>query len=77
LVRDAAALETLEKADVLVVDKAGTLTEGRPRLTAVIPAERHDENSVVGLAAAVERGSEHPLGKAIVAGRSPSKRGRP
>ena len=68
LVRDAATLETLEKADVLVVDKTGTLTEGRPRVVAIVPADDHDENSVLGLAAAVERGSEHPLGEAIVAG---------
>jgi Cu+-exporting ATPase len=67
LVRDAAALELLERADVLVVDKTGTLTEGRPRLASVITAAGHDETSVLALAAAVERGSEHPLAAAIVA----------
>jgi Cu+-exporting ATPase len=68
LVRDAEALELLDKADVLVVDKTGTLTEGRPRLAAVIPANGHDEAAVLEAAAAVERGSEHPLAAAIVAG---------
>jgi len=68
LVRDAAALELLEKADVLVVDKTGTLTEGRPRLAAVIPIDGQDETALLGWAAAVERGSEHPLAAAIVAG---------
>jgi len=68
LVRDAEALELLDKADVLVVDKTGTLTEGRPRLASVIPANGHDEAAVLEAAAAVERGSEHPLAAAIVAG---------
>jgi Cu+-exporting ATPase len=67
LVRDAAALEWMERADVLVVDKTGTLTEGRPRLAAVIAAAAHDETNILALAAAVERGSEHPLAAAIVA----------
>ncbi len=68
LVRDAEALELLEKADVLVVDKTGTLTEGKPRLTSVIPANGHTEEAVLAWAAAVERGSEHPLAAAIVQG---------
>ena len=68
LVRDAEALELLEKADVLVVDKTGTLTEGRPRLSAVVPATGRDESTVLALAAAVERASEHPLASAILAG---------
>jgi Cu+-exporting ATPase len=68
LVRDAEALELLEKADVLVVDKTGTLTEGKPRLTSVIPANGHTKEDVLALAAAVERGSEHPLAAAIVQG---------
>jgi Cu+-exporting ATPase len=68
LVRDAEALELLEKADVLVVDKTGTLTEGKPRLTSVVAANRHSEEAVLAWAAAVERGSEHPLAAAIVAG---------
>ena len=66
LVRDAEALELLERADVLVVDKTGTLTEGRPRVVSVIAAAGQDERSVLGMAAAVERGSEHPLAAAIV-----------
>jgi len=68
LVRDAEALELLEKTDVLVVDKTGTLTEGKPRLSEVIAAVGRDEASVLAVAAAVERGSEHPLAAAIVAG---------
>jgi len=68
LVRDAEALELLEKADVLVVDKTGTLTEGRPRLASVVTAAGRDEQTVLAWAAAVERGSEHPLATAIVAG---------
>jgi len=68
LMRDAEALELLEKADVLVVDKTGTLTEGRPRLTSVIATDGFDETAVLEWAAAVERGSEHPLAAAVVAG---------
>ena len=68
LIRDAEALETLEKVDTLVVDKTGTLTEGRPRLSSVVPAPGHSEEEVLRLAAGVERGSEHPLATAIVAG---------
>jgi len=68
LVRDAAALETLERVDVLVVDKTGTLTEGKPRLTSVTAGEGFTEEDVLAAAAAVERGSEHPLAAAIVAG---------
>jgi Cu+-exporting ATPase len=68
LIRDALALELLEKVDTLVVDKTGTLTEGRPRLAAVVPAGGRPQDEVLRLAAAVERGSEHPLAAAIVAG---------
>jgi len=68
VVREAAALEALAGADTLVLDKTGTLTEGRPRLVAVLPAEGWDEASVLALAAALERGSEHPLGAAILDG---------
>ena len=68
LIRDAEALETLEKVDTLVVDKTGTLTEGRPRLASVVAAPGGSEDEVLRLAAAVERGSEHPLAAAIVAG---------
>ncbi|HEX2500981.1 MAG TPA: heavy metal translocating P-type ATPase [Methylomirabilota bacterium] len=68
LVRRAEALEILEKMDTLVVDKTGTLTEGRPRLAAVLAAPPHDEAELLRLAAGLERGSEHPLAGAIVAG---------
>ncbi len=66
LIRDAEALERMEKVDTLVVDKTGTLTEGRPAVTAIVPAEGFDEAKVLQLAASVERASEHPLAKAIV-----------
>ena len=68
LVRSAEALETLEKVDTLVFDKTGTLTEGRPRLTAVELADGFQEASVLRLAAAVEKSSEHPLAAAVLAG---------
>jgi len=68
LVRDAEALETLAKVDLLIVDKTGTLTEGKPRLTSVMPSEDMSEAALLGLAAGLERGSEHPLAAAIVAG---------
>ena len=67
LIKNAEALERLEKVDTLVVDKTGTLTEGRPAVTAVVPAAGFDEATVLGLAASVERASEHPLAAAIVA----------
>jgi Cu+-exporting ATPase len=66
LVRDAAALERLEGCDLLVIDKTGTLTEGRPELAVVRPAEGLDADALLSLAAALETGSEHPLAKAIV-----------
>jgi P-type Cu+ transporter len=69
LVRNAEALELLEKINVLVVDKTGTLTEGKPRLSAVIPvAGGLSENELLRLVASVERSSEHPLAGAILAG---------
>lgn len=68
LIRDAAAAETLEKVDTVVLDKTGTLTEGKPRLTRVIPADGFSEEELLGLAASLERGSEHPLAAAIVRG---------
>ncbi len=68
LIRNAEALELLEKVDTLVVDKTGTLTEGKPRLEAVEAAVGFTAEDVVRLAAALERGSEHPLAAAIVAG---------
>ncbi|HVA79907.1 MAG TPA: heavy metal translocating P-type ATPase, partial [Candidatus Binataceae bacterium] len=68
LVRNAEALEILEKVDTLLIDKTGTLTEGRPRLSQVIALASGDENEMLRLAASLERGSEHPLAAAIVAG---------
>jgi Cu+-exporting ATPase len=68
LIRDAEALEVLEKIDTLVVDKTGTLTEGRPRLMTVEPIGDMTEEQVLRLAACLERGSEHPLAGAIVQG---------
>jgi Cu+-exporting ATPase len=66
LIRDAQALEQLESIDTLVIDKTGTLTEGRPKVVAAIPAAGVDENELLRLAASVERGSEHPLARAIL-----------
>jgi len=68
LIKNAEALEVLERVDTLVVDKTGTLTEGKPRLTSVVPAKGVSEVELLRLAATVERGSEHPLAAAIVAG---------
>lgn len=68
LVRDAEALQTLERVNTLVVDKTGTLTEGKPRLVAVTPSEGWSEADLLRLAASVERGSEHPVAAAIVRG---------
>jgi Cu+-exporting ATPase len=67
LVKSADALERLEKVSVLIVDKTGTLTEGRPTVTAVVPAGTFSEREALGLAASLERLSEHPLAAAIVA----------
>jgi len=67
LIKNAEALERFEKIDTLVVDKTGTLTEGKPRVVAVIPAEGFDENTIVSLGASLEQASEHPLAAAIVA----------
>ncbi|HVH88900.1 MAG TPA: heavy metal translocating P-type ATPase, partial [Terriglobales bacterium] len=68
LIKNAEALERLEKVDTLVVDKTGTLTEGKPRLVSIATAPGQDENQLLRLAASLERGSEHPLGHAIVQG---------
>ncbi|RWH72036.1 heavy metal translocating P-type ATPase [Mesorhizobium sp.] len=68
LIKEAAALERFASVDTLIVDKTGTLTEGKPRLTDVVPAGDIDENELLGLAAALEKGSEHPLAEAIVEG---------
>jgi Cu+-exporting ATPase len=67
LIRSAEALERMEKIDTLVVDKTGTLTEGRPRVTSVVAALGQTEAEILPLAAALERSSEHPLAAAIVA----------
>jgi Cu+-exporting ATPase len=67
LIKDAEALERFEKVDTLVVDKTGTLTEGKPQVTAVKPAAGWGADDVLRLAASLERGSEHPLAAAIVA----------
>ncbi|CAO3414109.1 heavy metal translocating P-type ATPase [Azospirillum doebereinerae] len=75
LIKDAASLERFETVDTLVVDKTGTLTEGKPRVTAVVPAPGVDEATLLSLAASLERSSEHPLAAAIVA--SAKERGLP
>ncbi len=67
LVRDAEALERLESIDTIVIDKTGTLTEGKPTLVAMTPVDGGDETMLLQLAASVERASEHPLAQAIVA----------
>lgn len=67
LVKNAEALEILERVDTLVLDKTGTLTEGRPRVTSVIPEAGWDEKQLLRFAATLERGSEHPLAGAILA----------
>ena len=66
LIKNAEALERMEKVDTLVVDKTGTLTEGKPKVVAVVPAAGFAEPDVLRLAASVERASEHPLATAIV-----------
>ena len=68
LFKNAEAIEVLRKVDTLVVDKTGTLTEGKPKLVSVKPASGYDEPTLLRLAASLERGSEHPLASAIVRG---------
>ena len=68
LIKHAEALETLEKVDILLVDKTGTLTEGKPSLVSVMAADETSEPEILALAAGLERGSEHPLAAAILAG---------
>ncbi|WP_300339551.1 heavy metal translocating P-type ATPase [Accumulibacter sp.] len=68
LIKNAEALERFAQVDTLIVDKTGTLTVGKPRLVAVLPAAGHEEAEVLRLAASLERGSEHPLAEAIVNG---------
>jgi P-type Cu+ transporter len=67
LIKNAEALERMEKIDTLVVDKTGTLTEGRPSVTRIIPATGYEETELLRLAAGVERASEHPLALAVIA----------
>ncbi len=67
LVRNAEALERMEKVDTLVIDKTGTLTEGKPAVTAIVAADGFEDHEVLRLAASVEQASEHPLASAIVA----------
>ncbi len=66
LIKNAEALERMEKVDTLVVDKTGTLTEGKPRVTRIVPASGFDESNLLKLAASIESASEHPLADAIV-----------
>ncbi len=68
LFKDAEAIETMRKIDTLVVDKTGTLTEGKPKLTGVANTENTDEKLLLTMAASLEKGSEHPLAQAIVEG---------
>jgi Cu+-exporting ATPase len=75
LIRNAEALEIFEKVDTLVVDKTGTLTAGKPRVTAVFPAEGFDETQLLRLVASLEQASEHPLAGAILAGAKDKKVG--
>lgn len=67
LIRDAESLEVLERVDTLMVDKTGTLTEGKPQLQAVIPTAGWNREEILSVAAGVEQGSEHPLAEAVVA----------
>ncbi|HET9817134.1 MAG TPA: copper-translocating P-type ATPase [Xanthobacteraceae bacterium] len=67
LIKNAEALERMEKIDTLVVDKTGTLTEGKPKVVAVVPAKGFEESQILRLAASLEKASEHPLALAIVA----------
>jgi Cu+-exporting ATPase len=67
LIKNAEALETLENVDTLVVDKTGTLTEGKPAVTRIVPAEGIEEATVLTIATALENGSEHPLANAVLA----------
>src|SRR3546814_4428277 len=66
LIKNAEALERMEKVDTLVVDKTGTLTEGKPSVTAIVAARGFSEDDVLRFSAGVERASEHPLATAIV-----------
>lgn len=67
LVKNAEALEIMEKVDTLVIDKTGTLTDGKPKVVSLVSEGKYSENEILRLAAGVERGSEHPLASAIIA----------
>jgi Cu+-exporting ATPase len=73
LIKNAEVLEMLEKVDTLVIDKTGTLTEGKPRLMSVLPAQGFNESALLRLAASIERASEHPLAAAIIRGAEDKK----
>jgi P-type Cu+ transporter len=73
LIRDAEALQQFERIDTIVLDKTGTLTEGKPKVIAIIPVDGFEENELLRLAASVERGSEHPLAHAILQAASERK----
>jgi Cu+-exporting ATPase len=73
LFKNAEALEVLRKVDTLVIDKTGTLTEGKPKLVAVVPVEGFQEQDTLRWAASLERASEHPLAEAIVRGAADRK----
>ncbi len=66
LIKSAEALEMLQAVDTVVLDKTGTITEGKPRVTDVVPASNHDEMELLAFAAALEKPSEHPLASAVV-----------
>src|ERR1700687_5401822 len=66
LIRDAEALERFERIDTIVLDKTGTLTEGKPKVVSIVAADGFEENELLRLSASVERGSEHPLAQAIL-----------
>jgi len=73
LIRNAEALETFGKVDTLIIDKTGTLTEGKPTLSSVIPQPGFEESGLLQLVASLERSSEHPLAAAIVKGAEAKK----
>jgi P-type Cu+ transporter len=66
LIRDAEALEAFERIDTMVIDKTGTLTEGKPKMVSIVTVPNGDENALLRLAASIEQGSEHPLGRAVI-----------
>jgi Cu+-exporting ATPase len=66
LIKSAEALERMEKIDTLVIDKTGTLTQGKPKVTAIVPADGYSEADILSLAASLEQSSEHPLASAVV-----------